>query len=408
LVNKTHMMPYENLLILLAAVWITGKIFRILNWPSLFGEILAGFIVGPLVLGIAEETEAIKTLADLGIFFLMFHAGLHIKPSELQNASKKSIVVAIGGVTVPFILALFTSLYFEYEMVESLFIAMGLSITAIAVAARLFKDENIVGSKTAHVTIGAAILNDVLALIIFSVILNIAQTGTVNISVIIWMLIKVILFFIIVLTVGHKLSQHFYQIMYKGNKGFTFSLILAIAFGLFAEAVGLHIIIGAFVAGLFIRQELIHPKVYHKIEDRLFGISYSFLGPIFFATLAFHLDLTALQNIPIFLGIILFIAVTGKIIGSGLPALWSGMKKVEAFSIGIAMNSRGAVELIIAKIGLEQGIINKEVFSILIIMAFVTTIISIIAFKPLGNNIRKLMTEREKKEKMEDLVGIGA
>ena len=178
------------------------------------------------------------------------------------------------------------------------------------------------------------------------------------------------------------------KIIYFGNKGFTLTLIIALLMGLAAEAIGLHIIIGAFLAGLFMHEEVIDKKVFNKIEDRVYGLAYGFFGPIFFASLAFNLDFTAFQTAPYFLLAIITVAILGKIIGAGGAAFLLKMKPLKSLAIGIAMNSRGAVELIIASIGLQLGIIDSTVFSILILMAFATTIFSILTMAPIANKMK--------------------
>ena len=368
-------------------VWVMGKIFRMLKLPVLFGELVGGIIVGPMVLGIVDpESLTIEVLAELGIFFLMLHSGLESDPKELLHSSKKSILVALGGVIVPFITGYFISRAFGQTNTESLFIAMGLSITAIAISARLFKDYKIQKTKTAHITMGAAIIDDILALILFSVILGLVETGEVLFMPILMMLLKTAAFFAIVIFVGFKTGK--YMDKFLRRKGFTFSLIVALALGLIAEWIGLHMIIGAFLAGLFIREEVINEKTFNKIEDRIYGLSYSFLGPIFFTSLAFHLDFTAIFTRPWFLAAIVGIAILGKVVGAGGAALMQKIKFKESLVIGLAMNSRGAVELIIASIGIQQGIIDKDIFSILVIMAFVTTFFTIFTMKPLAKHIK--------------------
>ena len=147
-------------------------------------------------------------------------------------------------------------------------------------------------------------------------------------------------------------------------------------------------IIGAFLAGLFIREEIIDHETFEKIEDRVYGLSYSFVGPIFFASLAFHLDSTSIKESPLFLIVIITVAVLGKLIGCGLASHLSGLSKNESIAMGLVMNSRGAVELIIASIGLQLQIIDETVFSVLIIMAFATKILSLVATPPFAKQLQ--------------------
>jgi Kef-type K+ transport system membrane component KefB len=380
---------FQNILILMVVVWTFGKIFRAIRLPIVFGELIGGLVAGPMLLGLVPvDSEAIKVIAELGIFFLMLHAGLETEPEELFKSSKKAFIIALGGALLPFAGGYYVATLFGQEMIPALFIGIGISISAIALAARLFKDLGIQKTRMAHLTLGAAVMTDIIGLMLFSVILNLAETGTVEMIPLLVMLAKITAFFFIVIWGGQKISPYLNRVIYFGNKGFTMTLIIALVMGLIAEAIGLHIIIGAFLAGLFMHEEVIDKKVFDKIEDRVYGLAYGFFGPIFFASLAFHIDLTAFQTAPWFLLAIVGIAILGKVIGSGLPAYWLKMKPWESLGIGLAMNNRGAVELIIASIGLQQGIIGGDVFSILVIMAFATTMFSILTMTPVASKMK--------------------
>ncbi len=328
---------------------------------------------------------------ELGIFFLMLHAGLESNPNDLFKALKLSGIVAIVGTFLPFLLVYLLATAHGYSQMESLLMGVVSSITSIAVTARMFKDNKIMKSKVANVTMGAAIIQDIFGLVIFSVLLGVNENGSsgFNPDEILFLLCKIVGFFAVVLIIGQVFFKQIHRILYEGNKGFTFTIIIALAFGLFAEYIGVHIIMGAFLAGLFIREEVIEPRLFNKIEDRVFGVSYSFLGPIFFASLAFNLDFAAVQTAPLFVVMAIFASVVGTIIGGGMAAKSLGMSKLESLSVGLAMNNHGVVELVVATIGWERGIISAEVFSILVIMAFIPTIIAIIGLRPLAGKIKK-------------------
>lgn len=377
-------MEIQNLLLIMVIVWGTGILFRKIQLPILLGELLAGLVFGPALFGVFQDNETIQLLAELGIFFLMLHAGLETQPRDLLNSSKVSIAIALGGIILPLGLGTGVSLLFGYEMFTALFIGMGLSITAISVTSKVFKDFKFNQSNIAHIVMGAAVADDIAAFILLSILLGAMQGGGLTGLEVLWVIGKVVLFFGGVIFAGKHLIPLFKNVFKKtGHKAFTFTLIIALAFGWFAEQIGLHYILGAYLAGLFVKEDLLHPEVYRKIEDRLFGLSYSFLGPIFFVSLGFHVDFSILKDFTMlpFLIAIIIAAIIGKVVGTGLIAKFFKHTSCEAMIIGVSMNSRGAVELILAMIGLELGLIDNKIFSVLIFMAFFTTFITPILLK---------------------------
>jgi len=364
-----------------------GKVFRMLSLPLIFGELIGGIIVGPMVLGIIDpDNLSIKVLAELGIFFMMLHAGLEADPHELAKGSRKSILIAIGGVLVPFIGGYFVTQALGFTLSESLFVAIAISATAIAISVRILKDYKLQNTKLGHTVLAAAIISDIIILIAFSLIVQLIEIGSISAETVGVMLIKILLFFAIIIIGGLKTQKYFCKIF--ANKGFTLTLILALCFGLIAEFIGLHIIIGSFLAGLFIREQGVGKKVFDKIEDRIYGLSYSFLGPIFFTSLAFYLDFSAIKERPQLFIILFLTAFFGKLIGSGVAALIQKFKPLKALIIGLTMNSRGAVDLIIISIGFQKGIIGQDLFSVLVFMAFAATFVTIVAIKPLKRQLK--------------------
>jgi Kef-type K+ transport system membrane component KefB len=377
----------------MAVVWGTGMIFRRLKLPILLGELLAGLIFGPALFGVFHDNETIRVLAELGIFFLMLHAGLETDPKDLLNSSKRSLAIAAGGVVLPFFLGYIVAIYFGFDPIQAAFIGMSLSITAISVTTKIFKDFKYNKSKVAHLVMGAAILDDIIAFLMLSIILGVvAGGGSIGAAEVSILIGKVVLFFGGVIFAGTKLIPIFNKVFSdKGYKAFTFTLIIALAFGVFAEYIGLHYILGAYLAGLFVKEEIIHPAVYQKIEDRLFGLSYSFLGPIFFVSLGFHVDFGIFQDstaLPLLI-VITLAAIIGKVVGAGGMGYLMGLKKQDALIVGLSMNGRGAVELILAVIGLELGLIDETLFSVLVFMAFFTTLMTPITLKYLLKSIGK-------------------
>lgn len=380
----------QQLLILMVVLWTAGRLFQHVRLPLIFGELLAGIIVGPALLDLVHpDEEIIAVTAELGIFFLMLHTGLKTDYRELVQASFVSLLVSVGGMALAFGLGIVTALAFGLAPMVAVFCGLCLSISALALMARIFKDCKLEGTRMANVSIGAAVINDILGLIAFSVILGIAEQGGMSWMSLLILLGKVTAFFVIVLAVGFGSAPYLQKFFVKNNKAFTLTLVVALLFGTIAELLGLHAVIGAFLAGLFMQEELIDSDTFAKIEDRFYGLAYSFFGPIFFASLAFHLDFVALSQTPVLLLAMIAAGVVGKVAGSGIPALLR-LSPTESLVTGFAMNTRGAVELIVASVGLQAGIIDGRVFSMLVSVAFITTMISIMVISPLAGRVRRL------------------
>lgn len=370
--------PIINLLMVMVIIWTTGVLFRMIKQPPVIGELLAGFIFGPPVLGIIQPDETLHVLSELGIFFLMFYAGLETDPFELKRSTKTSLIVAAGGFIIPFFLSFGVCLFLGLSYIEAMFIGMALSITAIAVNARILTDMNLTRFRIYPIIMGASIIDDILSLALFTIIIELATGGGSLIGThLIILILKVAVFFglshVIGIIIYPKLGKYFSS---REAKGFTFALIMALLFGVLAEMAGLHIILGAYMAGLFVREGIVSKELFQKINDRFVAITYGFMGPIFFVSLSFHIDFTILTTHPLLLATLLLAAVVGKVAGAGGGALLGQMNKGEAMVIGSAMNGRGAVELIIASIGLELAIINDTYFSILVVIAFFTTMMA--------------------------------
>jgi Kef-type K+ transport system membrane component KefB len=383
-----------NLILILTAAWFLGRVFARFGLPVVLGELLAGIILGPPLLGIISTSEPIELLAEFGIFFLMFYAGLEMDPKEAVEHIVPSTAVAIGGFILPFVLGYFTCKIFGGTSFQSLFVGMGLSITAIAVQARILHDLQIQNTSIGHIIIGAAIIDDILALISLSILLALAESGSIQILQIAFIIFKVALFFGFTIFIGQFVIPRFVRKLDdREGKSFTFALVCALSMAYLAELAGLHLIIGAFLAGQFVRKEIMDIDIYQKISDRFYGISYGFMAPIFFVSLSFHLHIQWEWSVIFFTFTITLIAIIGKFLGCGLGAYLYGQSLWESAIIGSGMNGRGAVEMVVAAVVIKlsdkllndntitEALLTQDQFSALICMAFVTTIIAPLALK---------------------------
>jgi Kef-type K+ transport system membrane component KefB len=371
-----------------------GSLFAKYGLPFVLGELLAGVVIGPPLLGLIGPSPAIELLAELGIFFVMFHTGMEMDPKELLEHIWPSLTVALGGFVLPFILGYFTTRVFGGTILQSLFVGMGISITAIAVQSVILHSLKISSTYLGHIIIGAAIADDILSLIGLSVLLSLAKSGSVEVTGLFMIIGKVIAFFGLTIILGHfvmpKITRKLHD---REGKAFTFAMAAALAMAYLAETAGLHLIIGAFLAGQFVRKEIMDHKIFESLHDRFYGISYGFLVPVFFASLSFHLHFYWNISFILFAVVLTLMAIIGKLLGCGSgyavfrPSFW------ESAVVGFGMNGRGAVEIVVASVILKLSeellsaniitdpLLTDSQFSALIFMAFITTLIAPLTLK---------------------------
>ncbi len=383
-----------NLLLILGAAWVLGSVFARFGLPVVLGEMLAGVILGPPLLGLVTGSSAIELMAEFGIFFVMFYTGMEMDPRELLEHFWQALTVALGGFVLPFVLGYLATRAFGGTVYQSLYVGMCISITAIAVQSIVLHSLKINRTEVGHIIIGGAIADDIFSLIGLSILLGVSKTGTLQWGNILWIGLAAAGFFGITLALGHwvvpRLTRRLHD---REGKAFTFAIMTALVMAYLAELAGLHLIIGAFLAGQFVRKEIMEESLYRVIADRFYAISYGFLVPIFMASLSFHLHF---QWDWFFIGFTLAItamAILGKLVGCGLGYYLFRRNPWEALIVGLGMNGRGAVELVVITVvinlsnqllsqkTLSQPLLTETQFSALIMMAFITTLFSPLALK---------------------------
>lgn len=383
-----------NLLLILSSSWAFGALLNRLGLPSILGGLLVGFILGPPLMNIITPSPSLDFLAELGVFFVMYYVGLEMDPKELLDHFLPSILVAIGGFVISFTLGFFTAKLMGATSFQSLFVGMILSVTAIAVQAAILQNMQIHKTVVGHVIIGAALFDDIISLICLSVLIGLAKGGEVHLAGILFMLLKVSAFFVFTILIGHFVIPLITKRLDDfDGKGFTFAIISALVMAYIAELAGMHLIIGAFLAGQFVRKDIIDEKIFEVIRERFYGLSFGFLLPVFFTTLAFHVNIEWNFQFWMFSIAMIVAAFIGKFVGCGLGAKVSGLGKFESLVIGIGMNGRGAVELVVIGIVIKlsgdliasgqiiQPLLSESQISALILMVFITTLISPILLK---------------------------
>jgi Kef-type K+ transport system membrane component KefB/Trk K+ transport system NAD-binding subunit len=371
-----------DLLILLSSIWLVAITLRPLGLPTIMGELIVGVLLGPAVLGWIEPGEAIQLLAEIGIFFLMFHAGVETQPMEFYDALKRSLGVAIVGAIVPFSVSFGLALLFGLDLIAATFVGLTMTATAVVITLTSLKDLGLANTRVARVIIASCVIDDMLTLVVFGLVIGMLQGGEFEPATVAITLVKVVGFFAAALLMGRviypRLTLPFRS---EGGKGFTFVLVMAFAFGLFAEAIGLHMILGAYVAGLFFEEDVAHPNLVRIVKDRAYGIAYSFLGPIFFISLGFSITFDITAATALFITVLTIAVIVGQIASAGGMALRMGMPAREALTVGVGMCGRAEMAFILAALALAQGAIDQSIFTALIFTAFLLNLFTPLSLK---------------------------
>lgn len=390
------------LLVLLVVTRIGAEIAVRLRQPALVGELLAGVLLGILVVAAPESAEVIAELdsdktfqavLDLAVFFLMLLAGIETHPRDLARASGKAVPIALGGMLLPLALGFTLGWWWlppsDWHMAQSLFLGVALAITAVPVAVKVLIDLDQLGSPVGQAIVASAVIDDVLSLVLLAVLTAVISTEeAVTPGSLMIILANVAGFLAIAWVTGRHLLPRIGNYLRKlssDHSDMSLLIIFGLALSVLAEFMHMHFLIGAFAAGVVFTRNVAGQEVHERLEKQTEAITLGFLAPVFFASIGIHLDLSAVTAAPLFLTLLLLAAFIGKLAGTGLTARLAGFDNRDSLAIGAAMNARGAVEIIIADIALRAGLFDQPeptppavdyLFSAIVIMAIVTTLVS--------------------------------
>jgi Kef-type K+ transport system membrane component KefB len=378
--------------VMIAVAKIGGSLARRLGQPRVFGELLAGVLLGPTVLdllhwGVFAEAdvhlleETIAQLAELGVLLLMFLIGLEVNVRELLAVGRVAVFGGVLGALLPVALTVPVVLAFGFSNEAALFTGVTLAATSVSISAQTMLELGVLRTKEGNALLATALVDDVIAILLVSfVVATTGSTGDVDAGSLAMIIVRMALFIALGgLFAWFALPRiinwiHSYNAGIKGTA--AFALIFALAFGWAAEALGgVAAITGAFIAGVgFSRAD---EEARHQIEDTSVSIAYALLVPIFFihVGLVTNLRLLTPDALPL-AALLLLVAIVSKIGGCGVGALMGGFNRGEALRVGISMISRGEVGLIIASLGLAQGALTAEIFPSLFLVILVTTVVT--------------------------------
>jgi Kef-type K+ transport system membrane component KefB len=381
--------------VVLAVCRVTGALFRKIQQPRVVGEMFAGIFLGPSLLGwIAPHFSAylfpasslgfLNALSQIGVIVFMFLVGLNINPKELKHEGHAAVLASHVSITAPFVLASILALYLYPRLSDdsvaftsfALFMGAAMSITAFPVLARILAERKMLHGRLGTVAIACAAVDDVTGWCILAYIVVLIRSAQSATS--IWATLGGIVVFAVIMIFGvQRLLNGLFLKAYQqwghlSENRMAFMLLLVLVSALFTERLGIHLLFGAFLMGAIMPKE---PTFVRYVLDRFETITVTLLLPLFFAFTGLRTNVALVKGPAMWMycALIILVATVGKLGGSTLASWLSGMPLRESAGLGILMNTRGLMELVILNIGLDIKVISPALFSMMVIMALVTT-----------------------------------
>jgi len=367
--------PFLELAVILITAKLSGYLSSKVGLPAAMGQILGGILIGVSFLDIVAYDEGVRLISDIGVVMLLFLAGLETDIDEFKRVGLPSFVIASLGVALPFVFGYVLALRWGYPNMEALFLGGVMTATSVSLTANVLLEMKRLRSKVGSTILAAAVVDDVLGIIILTILVAMSTKGTVSPLDIGIILAEVSAFFLLSYLLGRGVIKRVLRSSHRINLPETVTsvaLVIMLLFAYLAERFEIAAITGAYLAGVLVAGS----EDAKKITDKIVTLGYSLFIPVFLVGVGAETDVRVLLVAGSFTLIYSFLAVVGKVLGCGAGALLTGFRKLEALQIGVGMIPRMEVGLIMANIGLAEGVLTPESFSIAIAMVLVTTLVT--------------------------------
>jgi Kef-type K+ transport system membrane component KefB len=355
----------------------------------MIGEIAAGVLLGPSVLHYVHFTPEIRAIADVGVLLLAFMSGMEMDMDALWASFRgRGAWVSAMGFVMPLGFGILLGRIFGLDQTRTLFVGLCIAITALPVSIRILLDLGKLRTDVGQKIISAAVANDVASLLALGIILDVKGGAQANFLIsTFWALCKA-LFFMSVIVIAARLAKRYTVGRFKRSRSaldrilvkvkgkesiFAIVLVFVIAFASFSEVLGLDFVVGAFFGSMLLSHQILGRKNFEEIQTTASNVTMGFLGPVFFAAIGLEFDGSGLRNWKLVIAI-LVVSFAGKIFGGYVGGKLARMGNDESWALGIGLNGRGVMELVIANVALSNGFISQDLFTILVLMAVVTTV----------------------------------
>ncbi len=361
------------MLIVYGSAKLMAEIFEVLGQPGIVGEILAGVLIGPSVLGWIAPNDLLTALSDLGVMFLLFRVGMEVKSSELLKAGRTGFGVAVLGVVIPFFAGWALLTAWGGSQIESIFLGASMVATSVGITAQVLASKGLLSQKASQVILAAAVIDDVLGLLVLAVVSGMARGSVPFLDIGVTLVLATSFVAIVAVWGRHAMNRVVPRVELKlkvAEAEFVFSICLLFALALLATYAGIAAIVGAFLAGMALGEsvgERVHTLVQGATE---------LLVPFFLVGLGLQINLRVFTDPAVItLALAVFVvAVLTKLLGCGIGALRMG--RGDALRVGIGMIPRGEVGMVVARLGLAMGILTDKIYGVVVFMAVATTLIA--------------------------------
>ncbi|WP_178019114.1 cation:proton antiporter [uncultured Paenibacillus sp.] len=360
-----------ELAIILIASKLAGDLSVRLKQPAVLGKLLIGIVLGPALLGWINETDVLEEISQIGVILLMFLAGLETDVDEFKRTGKASTYVGLAGIALPFGFGYLAAILLGMPLFEAIFLGLLLSATSVSISVQALKEMGRLKSREGTTILGAAVIDDVLVIILLAFVMSFAG-GDVNLGMVI---LKKFIFFAVAIVLSWKVVpwvMHKFSPLRVSESVISAGLVICFLFAYMAEYAGVAAIIGAYIAGVALSMT----DYKHEVTEKIETIGYAIFVPVFFTTIGVKVDFTGVASqIPLIVGLSL-LAIATKLVGSAYGARLAGFGWRSALGIGSAMVSRGEVALIIAAIGQDAGLLQDDMFAVIVLVVLITTIVT--------------------------------
>lgn len=369
----------SSLSLILLTTLILGQVSLRLKLPLVVGQLLAGIIIGPTFCNWVQPSHWLQLFSDIGVILLMFLAGLESKIDLLKKYLKPSMIVAVSGILLPIAVGYLIGLMFEFTKFESLFLGIVFAATSVSISAEVLQEMDSLTSREGTTILGAAVVDDILAVLLVSMISNLNIKGTaismMHLGILLRALVLLLAYFVLLFIAGRWLIPRLLRLSSKWQGAVpttTMALIICWLLAYLADYFGLSAVIGAFFAGLSMSLTPFKKIINQSITQ----IGYAVFIPVFLASIGLRLTLTGiLQDFTLFL-ILTIGGIVSKLLGAGLGARLSGFNRHSALAIGAGMISRGEMALVVAQMGLQNHLLSAARYSAVIGAIIMTTVLA--------------------------------